>query len=97
MSAPRKGRTVTIGAMTAAVVACAACRAGPLLGIAASVGAASLVGSYWILALLILVAMALTATVILLVRRRRAWSCRVPQRQQVVQLRPTRPDPVSGG
>ncbi|PRA83324.1 hypothetical protein [Microbacterium sp. MYb66] len=94
---PLKGRKLTVGVIVAAVVGCAACCAGPLLGIAASVGAASLLGAYWVPALLIVAALAAAVTVVLMVRRRRARACRVPQGPQSVALQHTRPEAVSAG
>lgn len=60
------------------MLACAACCAGPLLAIVGSVGAASLLGSYWIPGLLVMVVLAGIAVTILLIRRRRAKACRLP-------------------
>jgi mercuric ion transport protein len=91
------GSKFTIGVVVAAIVGCAACCAGPLLGIAAGLGAASLVGAYWLPGLLIVAALAIAATTVLLVRRRRARACRVPQDPQTVELGTTRDASISVG
>lgn len=80
MNTPSSGRArLTRSAVVAAVVGCVACCAGPLIAIVGSVGAASLLGAYWIPALLTITVLASATTVLLLVRRRRARACRIPR------------------
>jgi type VI protein secretion system component VasK len=78
MKRGKKSISSTTAVTGAAVLACAACCAGPLLAIVGSVGAASLLGSYWIPGLLAIAVLAGIAVTILLIRRRRAKACRLP-------------------
>jgi type VI protein secretion system component VasK len=80
----------TIAVIGAAVLACAACCAGPLLAIVGSVGAASLLGAYWIPGLLVVAVLAGIALTVLLVRRRRAKACRLPANRVDVEIQPAR-------
>lgn len=77
MSRKRPVRTGA-GILGVGVLACAACCAGPLIAFAGSIGAASLLGAYWMPALLIVALIAGVVLTVLLVRRRRAKACRVP-------------------
>jgi len=92
---PRKKSKVPGGVLVAGIVACAACCAGPIIAIVGGVGVASLLGSYWAPALLIVTALAVGVTAWLMVRRRRAKACAVPQSPQPIDLQTTRPDFVS--
>ncbi|ORM37243.1 hypothetical protein BFL43_04845 [Williamsia sp. 1135] len=58
------------------------CCAGPLLAVLSGIGAAGLLGSLWIPALLIVVALAAVGILVALRRRRRA-SCTVPNSHPV--------------
>jgi len=81
----------TSGLIGAAVLACAACCAGPLLGVIGGLGAASLLGSYWIPGLLAVTVLAGIAVAVLLVRRHRAKACRLPADRVPVEIRASRP------
>ncbi|WP_022890246.1 hypothetical protein [Agromyces italicus] len=80
----------TIAVIGAAVLACAACCAGPLLAIAGSVGAASLLGAYWVPGLLAVTVLAGVVVSVLLVRRHRAKACRLPASRVDVEIQPAR-------
>lgn len=70
-----------IAAITAAILACAACCAGPLLAVVGGIGAASAFGAYWIPALAIIAVAAGLVVTVLLVRRHRAKACVLPAAQ----------------
>jgi hypothetical protein len=89
----RRGRAA-LGAIGLGVLACAACCAGPLIAVVGSVGAASLLGAYWVPGLLVVVAAAAAVLAVLLVRRRRANACTVPAGPTTIELQTTRPDAV---
>lgn len=97
MTRAKKPIASTFAVVGAAVLACAACCAGPLLAIAGSVGAASLLGAYWIPALLAVAVLAGIVVTILLVRRHRAKACRLPVTPGAVESQParTRNEPAS--
>lgn len=80
----------TAAVVGAAVLACAACCAGPLLAIVGSVGAASLFGAYWIPGLLTVAMLAGIAVTVLLVRRHRAKTCVLPATRVDVDIEPAR-------
>lgn len=72
-----------VGVAVAALVGgCAVCCAGPLLAVAGGIGAAGLVGSLWMPALLIVVALAAMGILVALRTRRRA-NCRVDKAHPV--------------
>ncbi|PYE11742.1 mercuric ion transport protein [Williamsia limnetica] len=78
MSAPGKSWRGPGAALAALVGACAVCCAGPLLAVLGGIGAAGLLGSLWVPALLTVVAIAAVGILVALRKRRRA-SCRVAQ------------------
>lgn len=80
----------TAAVIGAAVLACAACCTAPLLAIVGSVGAASLLGAYWIPGLLVVALLAGIVVTVLLVRRRRARACRLPASRVDVEIQPAR-------
>jgi hypothetical protein len=88
MKGEKKSIASTAAAVGAAVLACAACCAGPLLAIVGSIGAASLLGAYWIPALLVVAVLAGIAVTVLLVRRHRAKACRIPASRVDVEIQP---------
>jgi len=88
MKRDRKSIASTAAVIGAAVIACAACCAGPLLAIISSVGAASLLGAYWIPGLLAITLVAGIGVTVLLVRRHRAKACRVPASAVADSIRP---------
>lgn len=88
---PRRG-SAALGAIGIGVLACAACCAGPLIAVVGSVGAASLLGAYWVPGLFVVVAAAAAVLGVLLARRRRANACTVPAGQRTIELQTTRPD-----
>lgn len=90
MTRHTRPRTSTFAVVGAGVLACAACCAGPLLAIAGSVGAASLLGAYWIPGLLVVAVLAGIVVTILLVRRHRAKACRLPATPGAVDIQPAR-------
>lgn len=87
----RKPLRTTLGFASAAVLACAACCAGPLLALVGGVGAASFLGAYWIPGLLAITAVAGIIVTVLLVRRARAKACQLPADRISVELLATRP------
>lgn len=82
MSTPGKSWRGVGVAVAALVGACAVCCAGPLLAVAGGIGAAGLVGSLWMPALLIVVALAAVGILVALRTRRRA-NCRVDKAHPV--------------
>ncbi|MDF2508252.1 MAG: hypothetical protein K0Q52_2111 [Microbacterium sp.] len=100
MKRDRKSIASAVAAVGAAVLACAACCAGPLLAIIGSVGGASLLGSYWIPGLLVIALLAGIVVTMLLVRRHRAKACRLPAAPVAVDIQPAPnrndPAPLSG-
>lgn len=90
MKRDRKSIASTAAVMGVAVLACAACCAGPLLAVVGSVGAASLLGAYWIPGLLVVAMLAGVVVTILLVRRHRAKACRLPATRVDVDIQPVR-------
>jgi len=89
MKRDKKSIASTVAVIGAAVLACAACCAGPLLAIVGSVGAASLLGAYWIPGLLLVAGLAGSVATVLLVRRHRAKACRLPASRVEVEIQPT--------
>lgn len=87
----RKPLRATLGLVGGLVLACAACCAGPLLALVGGVGAASLVGAYWIPGLLAIAALAGIIVTVLLIRRARAKACQLPAQRTSVELLTTRP------
>ena len=90
----------TAGVLGAGLLACAACCAGPLLAVVGSLGAASLLGAYWIPGLLTVAVLAAIVVTALLVRRRRAKACRLPAGRVAVDIQLSRPgddEPVLSG
>ena len=79
------------GLIGAAVLACAACCAGPLLGVVGGLGTASLLGSFWIPGLLAVTVLAGVVAAILLIRRHRVNACRLPADRVPVEIRASRP------
>ncbi|MFB9643981.1 hypothetical protein [Agromyces lapidis] len=63
-----------------------------MIALVGSIGAASLLGAYWVPGLLVVVAAAAAAFGVLLVRRRRAKACTVPAGPRMIDLPTTRPD-----
>lgn len=90
MTRDKKSLGTTAAVVGAAVLACAACCAGPLLAIIGSVGAASLLGAYWIPGLLVVATLAGLTMTILLVRRHRAKACVLPTTRVNVDVEPAR-------
>ncbi|WP_157421612.1 hypothetical protein [Agromyces sp. Leaf222] len=90
MTRDKKSTASTVAVISAVVLACAACCAGPLLAIVGSIGAASLLGAYWIPGLLAVAVLAGIVVTVLLVRRRRAKACRLPATRVDVEIQPTR-------
>ncbi|GAA1788334.1 hypothetical protein [Agromyces lapidis] len=90
MKRDKRSLASTAAVIGAAVLACAACCAGPLLAIVGSVGAASLLGAYWVPGLLVVAVLAGIVVTVLLVRRRRAKACRLPASRVDVEIQPTR-------
>ncbi|GAA1817349.1 hypothetical protein GCM10009749_29140 [Agromyces neolithicus] len=89
----------TAGILGAGILACAACCAGPLLAFVGSLGAASLLGAYWVPALLAVTVAAGIILTVLLIRRRRAKACRLPASRVDVSIQPRAQDdsPVLSG
>ena len=90
MTRDRKSIASTAAVVGAAVLACAACCAGPLLAIVGSVGAASLLGAYWIPGLLVVAVLAGIVVTVLMVRRHRAKACRLPSSRVDVDIQSAR-------
>ncbi|NYG20010.1 mercuric ion transport protein [Agromyces hippuratus] len=88
MKRDKKSIASTSAVIGAAVLACAACCAGPLLAIVSSVGAASLVGAYWIPGLLAVAVLAGIVVTVLLIRRHRARACQLPATRVAVDIQP---------
>lgn len=86
MKRDKKSIASTAAVAGAAVLACA----GPLLAIVGSVGAASLLGAYWIPGLLVIAVLAGIVVTVLLVRRHRAKACRLPASRVDVDIQPAR-------
>jgi len=86
----KKSIASTAAVIGAAVLACAACCAGPLLAIVGSVGAASLLGAYWVPGLLVVAVLAGIVVTVLLVRRHRAKACGLPASRIDVKIQPAR-------
>ena len=87
----KKPLMATLGLASAVVLACAACCAGPLLALVGGVGAASLLGAYWVPGLLAIAALAGVIVTILLIRRARTKACQLPADAISVELLTTRP------
>lgn len=77
MSTPRRSWRGPGAALAALVGGCAVCCAGPLLAVLGGIGAAGLLGSLWVPALMVVVALAVVGIAIAVRKRRRA-SCRIP-------------------
>jgi hypothetical protein len=86
MKRDRKSFASIVPVIGGGVLACAACCAGPLLAIAGSVGVASLLGAYWIPALLVIAVLAGIVVTVLLHRRHRAKACRIPATRVAVEI-----------
>jgi uncharacterized membrane protein len=86
---PRGGAKRTAGVIGVGVVACAACCAGPVLGVLAAIGVASVVG-YLLAGVAALVVGAAAAGWFILRRGARQRAC-VPQRVVPVEMPTTRP------
>jgi type VI protein secretion system component VasK len=88
MKRDRKSTASTVAVIGAGVLACAACCAGPLLAIVGSLGAASLLGAYWLPALLVVAVLAGIVVTVLLYRRHRAKACRLPATRVAIEIQP---------
>lgn len=84
MSAARPSWRAPAVALAGLVGACAICCAGPLLAVLGGIGIASMVGAFWLPALLVVAALATLGILIEVRRRRHASAC--PSRTGPIDL-----------